>query len=59
MGLVPMSAAQHAELDDLRRALEAPEPMAAPEESRPSNALRVDAAARPEDRVVDRAGGRE
>ena len=59
MGLVPMSSVQHAELDDLRRALEAPDPMAAPEASGPAHALRVDAAARPEDRLVDRAGGWE
>ena len=48
IGLAPVTAAQQTDFTGLRQALEAPIPNSAPDR-RPTNALRVDAAARPGD----------
>ncbi len=49
IGLAPMTAAQQTDFAGLRHAVQAPIPESAPEQGRPTNALRVDAAARPGD----------
>ena len=49
IGLVPMLAAQQTDFTALRRALEAPIPEDGARARRPTNALRIDAAARPGD----------